>query len=76
MERNIGNTGKAAAKRAEDLLRSRSGAFRTGEAIKAGIHPRTLYAMRDQGAIERLGRGMYRFADMPAMETRTSQPSP
>ena len=49
------------------MLRSQSGAFRTGDAIKAGIHPRTLYAMRDQEAIVRLGRGMYRFADMPAM---------
>ena len=49
------------------MLRSQSGAFRTRDAIKAGIHPRTLYAMRDQEAIERLGRGMYRFADMPAM---------
>lgn len=67
MEPNIGNTDKAAVQRAKDLLRSQSGAFRTGEAIKAGIHPRTLYAMRDQGAVERLGRGMYRFADMPAM---------
>jgi hypothetical protein len=23
--------------------------------------------MRDQGVIERLGRGMYRFADMPTL---------
>ena len=67
MERNIVNTGKAAAKRAEYLLRSRSCAFRTGEAIKAGVHPRTIYALLDQGVIERMGRGMYRFADMPAM---------
>ncbi len=64
---NIRKTDTAVVKRAKDLLRSRSGAFRTGEAMKAGIHPRTLYAMRDQGAVEQLGRGMYRFADMPAM---------
>ena len=67
MTRNIGQTNKATVKRAEDLLRSESGAFRTGEAIKAGVHPRTLYTLRDQGVIERLGRGMYRFADMPSM---------
>ncbi len=55
-------------RRARALLHPKTGTFRTGEAIKAGIHPRTLYAMRDQGVVERLGRGMYRFADMPSME--------
>lgn len=49
------------------LLQTQAGAFRTGEALKAGVHPRTLYKMRDQGVIERLGRGMYRFADMPSL---------
>jgi len=67
MEPNIRKTDTAAVQRAKDLLRSQSGAFRTGEAMKAGIHPRTLYAMRDHGAVEQLARGMYRFADMPAM---------
>ncbi len=67
MEPNIRKTDTAAVKKAEDLLRSRSGAFRTGGAIKAGVHPRTIYALLDQGVIERLGRGMYRFANMPAM---------
>ena len=67
MKPNIGKMDTAAVQRAKAMLRSQSGAFRTRDAIKAGIHPRTLYAMRDQEAIERLGRGMYRFADMPAM---------
>jgi predicted transcriptional regulator of viral defense system len=67
MGRNISNTGKTAVKKAEDILRSRNSGFRTGEAIKAGVHPRTIYALFDQGIIERLGRGMYRFADMPVM---------
>lgn len=67
MEPTIRKTETEAVNNAENLLRSKSGAFRTGEAIKAGIHPRTLYAMRAKGVIERLGRGMYRFADMPAM---------
>jgi len=56
-----------AIKRARAMLHSPTGAFRTGEAIKSGIHPRTIYAMRDQGIIERMGRGMYRFADMPSL---------
>lgn len=67
MEPNIGKTDTATVQKARDLLRSQSGAFRTGEAIKAGVHPRTIYALLDQGVIERLGRGMYRFVDMPAM---------
>lgn len=53
---------------ARTFIHPSAGAFRTGEAMKAGIHPRTIYAMRDQGVIERLGRGMYRFADMPSLE--------
>jgi predicted transcriptional regulator of viral defense system len=64
---NTRKTDTVSVQRAKDLLCSQSGTFRTGEAIKAGIHPRILYAMRDQGDIEQLGRGMYRFADMPAM---------
>jgi len=56
-----------AIKRARAILHSPTGVFRTGEAIKSGIHPRTIYAMRDQGVIERMGRGMYRFADMPTL---------
>lgn len=37
------------------------------EAIRLGVHPRTLYAMRDAGALERLGRGLYRLADLPPL---------
>ncbi|MEO8097591.1 MAG: type IV toxin-antitoxin system AbiEi family antitoxin domain-containing protein [Acidobacteriota bacterium] len=36
--------------------------LRTGNAIRLGIHPRTLYALRDAGEIERVGRGLYRLA--------------
>ena len=35
--------------------------------MKAGIHPRIFYAMRDQGVIERLGRGVYRLAGKSAL---------
>jgi predicted transcriptional regulator of viral defense system len=34
-------------------------------ARKAGVHPRTLAAMRDTGAIEQLGRGLYRLVEAP-----------
>jgi predicted transcriptional regulator of viral defense system len=47
---------------------SRSGGLlRTGAALRAGIHPRTLYDMRDQGVVEQLSRGLYRLAGLPAL---------
>jgi len=45
----------------------RGGILRTSEAIRLGIHPRTLYAMREAGMIERLSRGLYRLADLPTL---------
>ena len=41
--------------------------LRTNEAINKGVHPRTLYAMRDAGLLERLDRGLYRLADLPPL---------
>jgi len=32
---------------------------RTNQAIKAGVHPRTLYALRDAGVLECLSRGVH-----------------
>ncbi len=43
------------------------GLLRTNAALRAGIHPRTLYDMRDQGVVEELSRGLYRLADLPAL---------
>src|SRR5271154_3701802 len=43
------------------------GLLRTGAALRAGIHPRTLYDMRDAGVVEELSRGLYRLADLPAL---------
>ena len=39
----------------------------TGQALAAGVHPRTLYALRDGGQIETLGRGLYRLANLPML---------
>lgn len=36
--------------------------LRTAQALRAGIHPTTLYAMRDSGALDRVSRGVYRLA--------------
>lgn len=53
--------------RAIDIFRERGGVLRASEALRAGIHPRTLYAMRDAGVIERLSRGLYRLVETPSL---------
>ena len=53
--------------RAEAIFREHGGALRTMEAIRLGVHPRTLYAMRDAGTLVRLARGLYRLADLPPL---------
>jgi len=55
-------------KKARDQFIAHGGIMSTGEAISSGIHPRTLYAMRDNGEIERLERGLYRLADLSPIE--------
>jgi predicted transcriptional regulator of viral defense system len=67
MKRIRGKPESNAIKRAKELVSAHSGTFRVKEAINAGVHPRTLYTMRDEGIIEKLGRGVYRFADMPVL---------
>jgi len=52
---------ESSIRRAEEIFRNSGGVMRTMEAIKAGIHPRTLYAMRNAGTLERLSRGLYRL---------------
>lgn len=39
------------------------GTLRMADALRAGIHRNTLYAMLEQGVVERLCRGLYRLAD-------------
>src|SRR5258708_34033300 len=43
----------------------RGGMLRTKDALRLGIHPRTLYKLRDQGELERVGRGLYRLSNAP-----------
>jgi predicted transcriptional regulator of viral defense system len=43
------------------------GMLRTSDAIRLGIHPRTLYALRDSGEVEQVGRGLYRLASAPRL---------
>ena len=48
-----------------ELCLRHGGVIRTAQAIRAGVHPRTLYALRDSGFLERLERGLYRLAELP-----------
>jgi predicted transcriptional regulator of viral defense system len=50
-----------------DLFKEHGGTLRTSEALRLGIYPRTLYALRDAGILERLSRGLYRLAELPAL---------
>lgn len=50
---------------AHRIFKEHRGTLRTGEALKAGIHPRTLYALRDRGEIEQLARGLFRLVELP-----------
>src|SRR5581483_5781751 len=58
------STTLAAARRA---FAKHHGMLRTSEALRLGIHPRTLYALRDSGELVSVGRGLYRLASAPAL---------
>ncbi len=53
--------------KAEKVFRHHGGVLRMSEAIKANIHRRMLYSMLETGIIEKLGRGLYRLADLPPL---------
>ncbi len=50
---------------AVNCFRAAGGVLRTSQARRLGIHPRTLYRLRDEGRLERLSRGVYRLAELP-----------
>lgn len=56
---------ETATERALSSFRSHHGWLRTAQALKLGIAPRTLYALRDSGMIIRENRGLFRLADAP-----------
>ena len=53
--------------KARQMFAEHQGMLRTSEAIRLGIHPRTLYALRDSGEIEQVSRGFYRLSEKPAL---------
>lgn len=54
---------------AEAIFAAHEGVMRTGEALEAGIHRRTLYWMRDHGKLETLSRGVFILASAPLPES-------
>jgi predicted transcriptional regulator of viral defense system len=57
MDNRVSRVEKAIA-----VFKKHSGILHTAQAMRAGIHPATLYAMRDSGALEKVSRGVYRLA--------------
>lgn len=58
-----------AVRAAEAIFAAHEGVMRTGEALDAGIHRRTLYSMRDSGKLEVLSRGVFVLASAPLPES-------
>ena len=55
--------------KARHLFAEQGGMLRTSKAIRLGVHPRTLYALRDAGEIEQVGRGLYRLSSAPPLSS-------
>jgi predicted transcriptional regulator of viral defense system len=58
------NTTRNSGEIAKAFIKSRGGIIRTSDALGAKIHPRTLYQLRDQGIIEEISRGLYKFSNV------------
>lgn len=61
------STRVSAAEKAKRLIEERNRTIRTADALRAGIHPRTLYQLRDAGELEQVSTGVYRLADQQPM---------
>ena len=56
-----------AVARARKVFAKHGGMLRTSTAIRQGIHPRTLYGLRDAGEVQQVGRGLYRISTAPPL---------
>lgn len=59
----------SAREKAIDTIRKQGGIIRTREAFRQGIHRRTLYGLRDDGALISISRGLYQLAEMDSFPT-------
>lgn len=46
-----------------DVFERHGGILSTSQALRLGVHPRTLYTLRDSAILERVERGLYRLAN-------------
>jgi predicted transcriptional regulator of viral defense system len=53
--------------KARQVFTKHRGMLRTSDAIRLGVHPRTLYNLRDRGELEQVGRGIYRLSTAPPL---------
>jgi predicted transcriptional regulator of viral defense system len=53
--------------RAVAVFKEHGGILRTAKAFLAGVHPDTLYKMRDSGILEKISRGVYRLTESPTL---------
>lgn len=51
--------------RVRRVLDKHGGLARASQLFESGVHPRTLYMLRDAGKIEQVSRGLYRLASAP-----------
>jgi predicted transcriptional regulator of viral defense system len=66
--------------KAEAVFKQHGGILRTANAIRLGVHPDTLYRMREAGTLEAISRGVYRLTgsqplgnpDLVTVATRVS----
>jgi predicted transcriptional regulator of viral defense system len=45
-------------------FRKAGGVLRTTQALRADVHPRDLYALRDAGVLDQVSRGVFRLSDL------------
>ena len=55
----------SAKQKAIKFFKENHGLLRTAEAMRLGIHPRTIYQLRDEGLVEQLAKGIYRLIEVP-----------
>ena len=61
--------GDTALAKARQVFSKHGGMLRPSKAMRLGIHPRTLYSLRDAGDIEQVGWGLYRLSTAPPLSS-------
>lgn len=60
----MNNKKDTAIDRAIKIINQHNGIIKTKGAINAGIHPRTIYILRDRGIIEEMSRGIFKITNI------------